>query len=281
MGAAGTSRAVADGAPTDVASARLPLSVFIITRNEADRIARPIVSVRDWADEVLVVDSGSTDGTVELARSLGARVVHHVWQGYGPQKRYGEATCRNDWVLNLDADEEVDDALRAAIVAVFEGGRSLPDCAAFRLYWKMVHFADDRPRRLAQRRSFVRLYDRRKASFRDSIVHDSVVVADGGTVRDVPSGIVLHRSFRSLRHFHDKLMEYAAWQARDMVERGRRPTALRVFIEPALSFARIYLIRRYFIYGRDGLAMARIYAQVRKERLSRARKAARQSSRPA
>ncbi len=251
---------------------KLPISVFIIARNEVDRIARPILSVRDWADEVLVIDSGSTDGTIALAEQLGARVVHHVWNGYGPQKRFGEHECRHDWVLNLDADEEVDEALSAAIRATFDNGGPQPPCAAFRLFWKMVHYADDGPRRLAPTRSFIRLYDRRRASFRNSIVHDSVVVGEGGEVRDLDSGIVLHRSFRSLQHFHDKLTEYAVWQARDMVERGRRPSALRTFAEPAISFFRIYVVRRYFVYGRDGLAMARLYSQVRKERLVRARK---------
>lgn len=249
---------------------KLPISVFIITRNEADRIARPILSVRDWAGEVVVIDSGSTDGTVEIAAGLGARVVHNDWPGYGPQKRFGENVCRNDWLLNLDADEEVDAALAAKIRTAF--GAGMPKCAAFRLYWKMVHYTDERPRRLAPVRAFVRLYDRRRASFRDSIVHDSVVVEDGGEIRNLAGGIVLHRSFRSLEHFYDKLTEYAVWQARDMVERGRRPSAFRTFVEPVVSFFRIYLVRRYFVYGRDGLAMARLYSQVRKERLVRARK---------
>ena len=86
---------------------KLPLSVFIIAVNEADRIALTINSVRDWADEVIVIDSGSTDDTVAVAESHGARVVFNEWNGYGPQKVFGETLCRNDWLLNLDADEEV------------------------------------------------------------------------------------------------------------------------------------------------------------------------------
>ncbi len=86
---------------------RLPLSVFIIARDEADRIARPIESVIGWVDEVIVIDSGSTDETVAVAEQLGARVIRNDWPGYGPQKRFGEDQCRNDWLLNLDADEEV------------------------------------------------------------------------------------------------------------------------------------------------------------------------------
>ncbi|MEP2437055.1 MAG: glycosyltransferase, partial [Roseibium sp.] len=79
----------------------LPISVFIIAKDEADRIGRTITSVRDWVDEVIVIDSGSSDGTVAVAEQLGARVLENAWPGYGPQKRFGEDQCRNDWLLNL------------------------------------------------------------------------------------------------------------------------------------------------------------------------------------
>ena len=101
---------------------RLPLSVFIIAQDEADRIGRAISSVIDWVDEVIVIDSGSTDGTQELAARLGARVINNAWPGYGPQKRFGEDQCRNDWLLNIDADEEITLDLRAEIVSLFDTG---------------------------------------------------------------------------------------------------------------------------------------------------------------
>ena len=101
---------------------RLPLSCFIIAVNEADRIAPVIESVVGWVDEVVVIDSGSTDGTQDLAEKLGARVIHHAWPGFGPQKRYGEDQCRNDWVLNLDADEVMSEELIREIIALFAEG---------------------------------------------------------------------------------------------------------------------------------------------------------------
>lgn len=246
---------------------RLPISVTIIARNEADRIHLPIESVRDWVDEVFVVDSGSEDDTVAIAEGLGARAAYNEWRGYGPQKIYAERAARNDWVLNLDADEEVGPELRDAIEKAFAGGA--PDCAAFRFHWKMVHFADDVPRRLAPKKSFIRLYDRRRAGFRDSLVHDSVIVHDGA-VRDLP-GLVHHRSFRSLDHFRDKLHEYAGLQARDMRERNRKPPVARIVAEPTLAFVKAYLFRRYWIYGADGWEMARLYAGARHARLAAAR----------
>lgn len=273
MNAVGTmTTAAEDGVAHRARRRTLPISVFVITRNEADRIATTLQSVREWADEMLVIDSGSTDDTVAIAESLGARVIVREWDGYGPQKRFGEMACRNDWLLNLDADEEIDPALADSIAAVFPEGGPLPDCAAFRVFWKMVHFGEDRPRPFALTRGFVRLYDRRRARFRDSLVHDTVVVEEG-RVKTLRGGVVLHRSFRSLEHFKVKLTEYAAWQARDMVERGRRPSLLRTLAEPVVSFVRIYFLRRYFVLGRDGLEMALHYARIRKERMDRARAA--------
>jgi glycosyltransferase involved in cell wall biosynthesis len=99
---------------------RLPLSAFIIAKNEADRIPAAIKSVVGWVDEVIVIDSGSEDETVAVAESLGARVVFNEWPGYGLQKRFGEDQCRNDWLLNLDADEEITSALAAEIKAKFD-----------------------------------------------------------------------------------------------------------------------------------------------------------------
>lgn len=100
----------------------LPLSVFIIARNEADRLGATIRAVRDLTDDLIVVDSGSTDGTQALAESLGARVIHHDWPGYGPQKRFAEEQCRHAWLLNLDADEVVPDTLAGEIRALFAKG---------------------------------------------------------------------------------------------------------------------------------------------------------------
>ena len=92
-----------------------PVTCTIIAKNEVDRIARAIESVRGLVDEILIIDSGSTDGTQALAESLGARVVFNEWVGYGQQKRFAEDQARNDWILNLDADEWLSDQLRAEL----------------------------------------------------------------------------------------------------------------------------------------------------------------------
>ena len=244
-----------------------PITATIIACNEADRIGRAIASARAIAREVLVVDSGSADDTIETARAAGARVLSNDWPGYGPQKIFAERRAAHDWIFNLDADEEIGPELARAIGAAFADGP--PAAAAFSCAWKMVHFGDDAPRALAPAKRFIRLYDRRRAGFRDSPVHDSVIIR-GGAVQKLP-GLVHHRSFRSLGHFRAKLDAYATLQARDMAARGRQPSPARIAAEPVLAFTKAFILRRYWIYGRDGLAMAQAYAGARRARLARAR----------
>src|SRR5215207_2758435 len=102
--------------------AMLPVSVFIIARDEADRIGATIRAIRELTDDLVVVDSGSSDGTMDVAASLGARVIHNDWPGYGPQKRFAEDQCRHLWLLNVDADEVAPETLRDEIRRLFVSG---------------------------------------------------------------------------------------------------------------------------------------------------------------
>ena len=243
----------------------LPVSVFIIAKNEADRIERAIASVSGWVDDILVVDSGSTDATVAIAEGLGARVLFNEWQGYGQQKIFSEAECKHDWILNIDADEEVGDKLKREIESVFAAGK--PSVSAFKMYWKLVLFDEVRPKRLAPISDFIRLYDRRHAGFRNSTVHDSVVVREGetGELKE----LIYHRTFRSLEHMAEKLESYSTMQAEDMLQRGRKPSQLRVVFEYPLNFLKFYLLRAYAIYGVNGIRASHIYARGRLKRLTK------------
>ena len=246
-------------------STPLPISVFIIAKNEADRIERAIASVSDWVDEVLVVDSGSTDATVAIAEGLGARVLFNEWEGYGQQKIFSEAACKHNWILNIDADEEVGRPLRKEIEAVFADGP--PRVSAFKMYWKLVLFDEEVPKRLAPVSDFIRLYDRRKSGFRNSTVHDSVVVREGETGE--LNELIYHRTFRSLEHMAEKLENYSTMQAEDMLQRGRRPSRVRVLFEYPLNFLKFYFLRTYWIYGMNGVRASHIYARGRLKRLTK------------
>ncbi len=245
---------------------KLPISVFIIAQNEADRIPLTIRSVRDWVDEVIVIDSGSTDDTVKVAESLGATVTFNEWRGYGPQKVFGETLCRNDWILNLDADEEITPELASEIQALFAGE---PPCSAYRLRILPLYSFQDKGHKWTATHRPVRLYRKLQAGFKDSTVHDSVVVHGGAT--GSLKGMVNHRSFRSLAHHVEKVNSYSSAQAEDRYRRGRNPSGFELVVVPVLAFVKQYLLRREFVNGIDGVIISYMYAFQRFIRLAKTR----------
>lgn len=245
---------------------KLPISVFLIAVNEGDRIGHSIRSVRGWVDEVIVIDSGSTDDTVKVSEASGARVIFNAWPGYGPQKRFGEDSCRQDWLINIDADEVISDALREEIQALFAQGT--PPQGGYFMDIVEILPGDAVPRPLAHRVRAVRLYDRRCGRFRDSTVHDTVVMDKGGT--GVLRGIVEHRSSRGFAHSVEKINRYSTMQAADLVRKGGLPFfMLRLLIEFPIGFFKAYILRLYCLKGTYGFINAMNYAFSRFLRLAK------------
>lgn len=252
--------------------ARVPLSCCIIARDEADRIERCILAVRDLADEVVVVDSGSTDDTVDRAKALGARTFFRAWDGYGPQKRFAEDCASHAWILNIDADEVVTPELAQEIRTLLSIAQ--PPLPAYRVRMPTVFPGASKPRLWAESHNYVRLYDRRKVRFRDSLVHDTVDTAHH------PVGqlehIALHYSNRSIAHVRQKLDRYTHLQAKEL---RKSPLAiwLRLPLEYPLVFFRYYVLRRNFTGGMFGLQSSHIAAEMRVRRLLRILKAQREA----
>jgi len=249
-------------------SDRLPISAFIIAKNEADRIPKAILSVRDWVAEVIVIDSGSTDDTVKTSQALGAKTYFNEWQGYGPQKVYGETLCRNKWVLNIDADEEATPETIAEIKSLFANGE--PEKKAFSMRTNCVFRFEDKPRRFAVSMIHGRLYNRDYAGFKDSAVHDSVVLHDGGKLELLKNGLN-HYIFRSHHHTIEKVNFYSSMQAEDLFCKGRNPSALKLIFTPLWAFFKAYILRGYIFYGLDGVVRSHIYAFSRLIRVAKAR----------
>jgi len=263
---------------------KLPISVFIITKDEADRVPIAIKSVHGWVDEIVVVDSGSTDKTVEVAKEHGAKTFFNEWQGYGPQKVFAEGRCRNKWLLNIDADEEISPELKAEIIEEFTAGnitlaRSVsgnleisPGYKAYSFVIKDVSRFSGKAGRFSGRHIQLRLYNSDYAGFKDSAVHDSVVLKKGVNEKIYEfTGCVLHRSFRSYAHAIEKINRYSTMQAEDMFRRGRRPSAIRLIIEPFLGFLKGYFIKRHFLLGIEGFVEGVIYAFGRTIRIAKTR----------
>lgn len=235
----------------------LPISIFLIARNEADRIGDVIRAVRDLSDDIVVVDSGSTDGTQSVAEALGARVIFNPWTGFGPQKRFAEEQCRYDWLINLDADEVVPPKLKAEIRQVYGSGRPAYD--AFKIGIAEIFPGEGEPHPWSYTTWRIRLYRRDKGRFSSSVVHDHVELAPGARVCALRN-VIHHASIRSLGHQIEKLNRYSDQQAYDLAVRGQSIATWRVFLEFGGAFVKAYVGRRHFVRGVYGFLTAMNYA---------------------
>ena len=229
------------------------LSVTIITLNEAAHVGAAIDSV-SFADEVVVVDAGSTDETVAIARSKGVRVETRVWTGWVDQKNFAAALASNDWILSIDADERVTPALAAEIGALLA---IEPPLRGYRVPRVTFHLG-----RWIRTTDFypdfqTRLYDRRAARWRGRYVHESVAV--DGAVGQLTNELQ-HYSYRDLRDHLDRINHYTTLAARQMHESGRRSGPLHLLVHPPAAFLRNYVLRRGFLEGTAGLTLSAVNA---------------------
>jgi glycosyltransferase involved in cell wall biosynthesis len=226
------------------------LSAILIAKDEEADIGDAIRSV-SFADEVVVVDSGSSDRTVEIARELGARVVSATdWRGFGVQKNRALDAAQGDWVLSLDADERVPPELAAEIQAAMRAGAG--------------HAAYEMPRLSRYCGRFMRhggwwpdhvtrLFKRGAARFSDDIVHERLVVE--GTVGRLASPI-LHHAFENLEEVLRKVDSYSSANARMLHARGRRGSLTKALLHGGWAFFRTYVLRAGFLDGRHGFMLA-------------------------
>lgn len=228
------------------------LSVIVITRNERRNIADCLRSVA-FADEFVVVDSGSTDGTPDIAAALGARVLHTTdWPGFGVQKNRALAAATGRFVLSIDADERVTPALAAAIRAVVAQGDNAP-CRGYELSrlstfcGQTMRHGDWYPDRV------LRLFRREGARFSDDLVHERLLL-DGPVGR--LDGHLLHDSVPSLDHALEKMNRYTTGRAQDKLRQGGRGGLGKALAHGAWAFVRGYVLKRGFLDGRLGLVLA-------------------------
>jgi glycosyltransferase involved in cell wall biosynthesis len=230
-----------------------PVSVTIITLNESAHIGAAIDSAA-WADEVIVVDCGSTDETLAIARARGARIVTRDWPGYIEQKNYAASIAQHDWIFSLDADERITPALADEVRRVLAAE---PPCRGYRVPRVTFHLG-----RWIRTTDFypdfqTRLYDRRAARWQGRYVHESVAV-DGkaGQLRHE----LQHYSYRNLQDHLDRINRYTTLAARQMFERGRRAGVFDLLLHPPAAFLRNYVLRRGFLDGGVGLTLSLVNA---------------------
>jgi glycosyltransferase involved in cell wall biosynthesis len=225
------------------------LTVTVITHNEARNIAAALESV-SWADELVVVDSGSTDETVGIARRLGARVELRDWPGYGAQKNHAAALASNDWILSIDADERVSPALAQEIRGVLSGAPSNPGYRIPRIAFylgRWIRGTDWYPD------SQLRLYDRRAGRWEERRVHESISLT--GTAGMLQNQLQ-HYPYRSISHHLATIDRYTTLAAEEWHAAGRRANVAEILVHTELAFARNYVLKAGFMDGAAGLIVS-------------------------
>jgi glycosyltransferase involved in cell wall biosynthesis len=230
------------------------ISVVIITFNEERNLARCLDSVKDVADEIVVVDSNSTDNTVVIATGYNARIIQHPFLGYGEQKNFATQQAANDWILSLDADEALTPELRESILEIKNG----PEFSVYQVsrltnycgkWIKHCGWYPDKQ---------TRLYDRTKGKWEEKKVHEYWRLDSdkdpGGNLK----GDLLHYSFRSINEHLTKIEKYSELAARESVENGKNATLFKIFFFPKWHFINEFIIQLGFLDGFYGYTICRL-----------------------
>ncbi len=229
----------------------MKVTVTVITRDESSNIAAALESV-SWADEIVVVDSGSTDDTVAIARRHSARVEVRNWPGYSAQKNYAAEIASNDWILSLDADERVTPELGREIRALLGGVPPLAGYRIPRVSWylgRWIRSTDWYPDHQ------LRLYDRRVGRWNGRRIHESI------ELRSSPGHLrheIQHYPYRDLSHHLATIDRYTTLAAEQWLDEGRRTNGLELFVYPRLAFLRNYVLRGGIRDGQAGLIVSKL-----------------------
>lgn len=234
------------------------LSVIMICRNEADRIGNGLESVAGWADEIVILDSGSSDTTVDICRRYTDRVEVTDWPGFGRQKQRALERAGGEWVLSMDADEVVSEELRREIDLVlssrqphFDGYRLPLSIRAFGGHHQFGHWS----------RAPLRLFRRNACRFTDAEVHEKLVFTEPRARAGLLEGPLYHDVYRDLDHAREKLAGYARLQAGERHAAGRRVSPAGPWLRAAANWVDNYLLRAAFLDGRAGWVMAALHAR--------------------
>ena len=224
----------------------LKLSVVIITYNEEAYISDAVKSAL-FADEIIVMDSGSTDDTCLIAEECGAKVIQQEWLGFGPQKNRVVSLARNNWVFVLDSDERISDTLRSEILNVLKNpkndgyfvprlnefwGNTIKTCGLYPDY-------------------SIRLYNRKKAKFNNVLVHESVQLKENiGYLKND----MTHLAYQSIDEFITKQNRYSTLH-------HKKRNIIKVIVNPYWTFFKLYIVKKGFLDGWDGFIISKLYAQ--------------------
>ncbi|MFA5626382.1 MAG: glycosyltransferase family 2 protein [Thiohalomonadaceae bacterium] len=235
---------------------RPTLAALLIVKNEADNLADCLATLT-WVDEIVVLDSGSTDQTQEIAEAAGARFfVNSDWPGYGRQRQLAQAKVQSDWVFWIDADERVTPELQASIKQVLQDPPADTVYAIARLSWvfgRYIRHCGWYPDRV------LRLYPKALTGYDDALVHEKVVLKPGIKTATL-HGDLLHFTYRDLQHYLEKSAAYAAAWAIQRQQRGKTASLSQGLLHGLACFCKMYIFKAGFLDGKQGLLLSLLSA---------------------
>jgi glycosyltransferase involved in cell wall biosynthesis len=232
-----------------------PISVVIVCKNEAGVIEQVLDSARRFSDNIVVYDSGSTDGTLDILRRRGVQLHEGPWMGYGKTKQHAVQLAQHDWILSIDADEVPDALLQQALNSLqLQDARTVYKIR-FKNFLGAKHLkwgewgGDDH----------IRLFNRTVVNWNEAKVHESLVIPPGVQVQKL-SGSIEHHTMKDLTEYSQKMVRYALLNAEKYAEQGKRANWVKLYISPRFTFFKHYLLQLGFLDGWEGLVAARMTA---------------------
>jgi glycosyltransferase involved in cell wall biosynthesis len=234
----------------------MDISVVIITSNEAHIIANTLQSLQSVTNDIVVVDSGSTDDTVKICKQFNATVIETNWAGYGINKNKGIAAAKNDWILSLDADEAIDSTLHKTLLQLTLPGDEEVFNISFKNFFcnKWIRFGEwgfDK---------HIRLFNRKKVQWNNATVHENLVFPEDVKIKKL-KGHILHYTVHNPKEYADKTDNYARMNAKKYFESGKSPNFFKQYFSPLFAFMLHYIFQFGFLDGKEGFIIAKTTAR--------------------
>lgn len=223
------------------------ISGVIITYNEVNNIEQCILSIKDVVDEIIILDSDSTDGTLEICRKYNVIIVSQAFLGFGKQKQLAASLAKNNWVLSIDADEVLSTTLQTSLKEIDLENTSY---SGFFIKRNHVFFKKIFAYGKENNQSILRLFNKEKGNFNDVSVHEKVIVT--GTT-SILQGTILHNSYSSVNHYFDKLNNYTEIASRELFKQKRKKSLILVFFSTPFIFFKNYIVDLNILNGTEGL----------------------------
>lgn len=230
----------------------IPVSIVIITKNEAGVIAGCIEKARLITDDVVIIDNGSTDETLEIAHAYRCRVYEKTWEGYGVNKNKGIRLAKYSWILSLDADELADDELIASLYTLKLNDPWVVYDIKFKSYFgkKPIRFGN------WGRDHHIRLFNRSLVQWSEAMVHETLLLPQNIEIKKV-AGYLHHYSVKDANEYDEKCRYYAKLSARKYFNTGKRTTAVKLYLSPVFGFVKSYIFFLGFLDGKEGWQIAK------------------------